>query len=96
MSNTLLIRLILEYVGVAGIIGLISFVSWTKLALGAVLTFLGAFFPKAGARKESLEGGNAQIKVLNIFLKMSGGLRFGVVLAGLIVLAGSLLDAHVA
>ena len=31
--------------GVGGIVGLMAFIPWTKMALGAALTFLGAFYP---------------------------------------------------
>jgi hypothetical protein len=85
---------LLELGGVGGIVALLAFIPWTKLALGGVLAFLGAFFPNFGGTKVDRQGGYAQIKVLNILLKMSGGLRFGLVLAGLIVLVGAILDGH--
>jgi hypothetical protein len=52
------------------------------------------FFPISSPKAEPVAGGNAQIKVWNIFLKMSGSLRFAVVIAGLLVLVGAILDGH--
>jgi hypothetical protein len=87
---------LLEFIGVGGIVGLVAFVSWTKLSLGAVLALLGAFFPNmdTGMGKRDPDGGSAQLKMWNVLLKLSGGLRFGVVIAGLVVLVGAVLDAH--
>jgi hypothetical protein len=88
------VEYILELLGVGGIVALIAFVSWTKLTLGGVLTVLGAYFPSLQPKTNNVAAGNTQIKVWNIFLKMSGTLRFGVVVAGLLVLVGAILDAH--
>jgi hypothetical protein len=73
---------LIEIVSVAGMVGLFAFVPLTKLSLAAILTFVGAFFPKF-PRTDTNQEGNAEIKVGNIGMKVSGGLRLSVIMCGL-------------
>jgi hypothetical protein len=82
---------LLELLGVAGIVGLIAFIPWTKMALGAVLAFLGAFFP---TRNVAQAQGQGEVRWKQVIAKFSGGVRVGVVIAGMILLIGALLDGY--
>lgn len=89
MSKALLY--LLELLGVAGIVGLIAFIPWTKMALGATLSFLGAFFPTIKAANPQGEG---EVSLKNFVARFSGGIRVGVVLGGVILIVGALLDGY--
>ncbi len=79
---------LLELVGVAGIVGLLVFIPWTKMALGAALTFLGAFFPTVRPTQTS---GGGEVRWHRVLARFSGGIRVGVVLGGLVLLIGAVL-----
>jgi len=82
----------LELIGVGGLVALFAFIPLTKLGLGGALAILGAFFPNFHSEKN--KSGTAQVKFLAFLFKMSGGLRFAVVTAGIIVLIGAVIDGH--
>jgi hypothetical protein len=84
---------LLELGGVGGIVSLIAFIPWTKFALGSALAVVGAFFPQLNASR-NLEKGSAQITAWNMLIKLSGSLRFAVVIAGLLILIGAISDGH--
>jgi len=88
------LEFLLELLGVGSIGGLLAFVTWTKITLGRALTFLGAFFPKLRSQKEPPQKQVAQIKLWTFLVRMSGGLRLGVVVAGLILVIGAVIDGH--
>jgi hypothetical protein len=94
MAMLKLIKLFLELASLGGLIGLMAFITWTKMALGGVLAITGAFFPSPVAIDEKSNKGTTEIKAWNFLIKMTGGLRFGVVVAGLILLVGAVLDGH--
>ncbi|MEQ1953188.1 hypothetical protein [Mesorhizobium sp. CN2-181] len=74
----------------AAIFAALAFVSWTKMTLGAVLTFVGAFFPnlKQGNEGES----RATIKLLGAEISFSGVVKFGVIVGGVILIIGSVVE----
>lgn len=82
---------LLEWLGLAGIVSLFAFIAWTKMALGAVLCFLGAFYNPRFKRSERGEG---TVRASSqFFVKFKGGLRFCVVFGGIILLIGSVVGA---
>jgi hypothetical protein len=87
------LQYLLEIWGLGAIMALMVYLPWTKLALGGVLTVLGAFFPDLRGRK-NLQEGTAQVRFANVLLNVSGGLRYAVVIAGIVVLIGAVADGH--
>lgn len=83
---------IMESLGIIGLVGLISYITWTKMALGAALSLLGAFFPELHIK----EGGKGEgtIDIGKVKVVFRGGLRFVVVIAGLVLIVGAVLDGH--
>ncbi|WP_041654715.1 hypothetical protein [Marinobacter nauticus] len=81
---------ILEFIGLAGIIGLIAYINWTKIALGAVMAAIGAFFPDFRRLEvgEEQEHGAAKLIMLGAKFTINGTARFGVVLVGIILVIG--------
>jgi hypothetical protein len=84
---------LLELLGVAGLVSLLAYITWTKMALGAVLTLLGAFFPSLKDARQKLAG-EGQVSWRGFLLKINGGIRFLVVIGGIILLIGAVLDGH--
>lgn len=84
---------LLELIGVGGIVGLMAFIPWTKMALGGALTFLGAFFPSLKDERQATTG-DGQLTWQKIILKFRGGIRFGVVMGGVVLLVGAVLEGH--
>jgi len=76
---------LLELGAVSGLLLFITFVSWTKLALGSVLTVAGAFLPQGTA--DALNG-RGKLKLLGVEITLSGVLRIGVVIGGLALITG--------
>jgi hypothetical protein len=81
----------LELLGIAGITGLLAFIPWTKMALGAVLAFLGAFYPTL---KVVPTKGQGEIQWKQMIAKFSRGAGIAVVLAGIILHIGAILDGY--
>ena len=69
---------------------LISFVSWTKMALGAFLVVIGAYFPSM--RQDNAASNSATIKMFDMEISIAGTIRFAVVAGGIILLIASLVD----
>lgn len=89
------IILFLEYFGVFAFAGLLVFVPLTKLAMGSLLTFGEAFLPNVGStQKDSSATGRAEVKMWQVLFKLSGTLRFAVIVGGLILLVGAILEGH--
>jgi hypothetical protein len=63
-------------------IGIISFIPWTPMTLGAALTVIGAFFP---TKNQGNDGGEATITMFGSKITICGAARFGVIV-GLILL----------
>jgi hypothetical protein len=84
-----LIREILEFVGLGGIILMISLVSLTKMALGAILTIVGAFYP---SNVDDKTPGQANINIAKAKAAFKGSLRYGVILGGVILIMGAIVD----
>jgi hypothetical protein len=84
---------LLELIGLFGLIGIVAFISWTKMILGAVLSLVGAFFPRVGGR-DSADRGSGEINIQQIAIRMIGGVRVLVVIGGIILIVGSILDGH--
>jgi len=83
---------LLELLGIGGLVGLLAYITWTKMALGSALSLLGAFFPELHA-KES-EQGEGTIDAGKVKVVFRGGLRFVVVISGLVLIVGAVLDGH--
>lgn len=83
---------LMELVGVGGLLGLLGFITWTKMGLGAALSLLGAFFPELHVKNN--EQGEGKIDAGKVSVVFRGGLRFVVVVAGLVLIVGSVLDGH--
>jgi hypothetical protein len=81
------IELFLEYLGLAGIIGILAFITWTKMLLGAVVTIVGAFFPSRNSDKAT---GTGTIKWSQFNVAFKGSLRIGVIIAGIVLIVGLL------
>lgn len=85
-----LIDFIFELVGLGGLVLVISYITWTKMLLGSVITLVGAFFPEM--RSKEKQHGEGEINAGNFRVVFSGGLRFAVVIAGIILIIGSVVD----
>ncbi len=83
---------ILELLGLFGIVGILAFVSWTKMLLGALMTTIGAFFPNF--RRGESDHGHGTISVWGMKAALRGSLRFGVVFGGIVLIIGAILDGH--
>ena len=83
---------LIEFISVSGIIVLFAFIPWTKFTLGLALAIAGAFLP---SMKEARQNKNAsgEITFQNMVMKFNGGIRIAVVMGGLIVLTGAMIDA---
>jgi hypothetical protein len=77
---------------VLGIFWSFSFLTWTKLTLGAGLAFLGAFFRNDWGKNANPDGGKATIKFGSINIGLNGGLRFAVIVVGLVIVTSSYAD----
>lgn len=86
------VEFLLELVGLGALMSLLAFVTWTKMALGAILALAGAYFPTL--RKREDVPGSAQINLQKIAVQLRGGARFAVVIAGLVLIIGAMLDGH--
>ena len=87
-----IIRDILEFASLGGIVVMISLVSLAKMALGAVLTLAGAFFP---SKQEDKSAGQANIKFAKVTAAFKGSLRYGVIVGGVLLIIGAIIDgAH--
>lgn len=88
-----MLKLVMEYAGVIALVGLFVFVPITKMVLGAVLTVVGAFFPRVESSSKNDEG-KGKLSLFKIAVTLSGGVRFGVIFAGVILLIGSILEGY--
>ena len=79
---------LLEMIGVVGIVGLLAFIPLTKVALGAALACIGAFFPTIRPVQVT---GDGEVRVSRFRARFRGGVRIGVILGGLILLVGAVL-----
>lgn len=84
-------QLILEFVGLGGLVSLVAFVPWSKMTLGGVLALAGALFPHFG-KKDEHDPGKGSVSTKFVRLTVNGGPRILLVFAGLILIAGSVLD----
>jgi hypothetical protein len=73
-----------ELAAAGGIVFLVAFVSWTKVALGAAVAIAAVFFPHATSDKAS---GKGSLTLAGFNITLSGSLRVGVLLAGLMIIA---------
>jgi hypothetical protein len=64
------------------------FRSWTKLTMGGLLTLAGAFFPTPGRWSKGADG-SGTVKAGPISVAIKGGVRFAVVVGGIVVLLGA-------
>lgn len=65
----------------------LSFFTWTALSLGSALTFIAAFFPQVmPGQAANPRGGKAKIVLGPISVDFNGTLRFGMVVAGIILI----------
>jgi hypothetical protein len=89
-----LVEIIFEFVGLSGIIGMLAFITWTKVALGGVLTVTGAFYPTFRGRPAAAEKGQAKVGWKGLSAQFAGTLRFAVIVAGIILIVGGIGDGH--
>ena len=89
------LQLLLAVVGLGGLVALLAFVPIKKAALGCILSAVGALFPQLNLAPPKAEKGSGSISLGN-FLRMSlnGSPRVLLVLAGIVLIAGSILEAH--
>lgn len=80
---------LLNLLGVSGIVGLIAFIPFSKMVLGVIVIFLGAFFPIPNGQNN---GGEIIIRLKKLILKFRGGIRLLVVTAGIILVVGAMAD----
>ena len=84
---------ILELLGIGGLVWLLAFIPWTKMALGGALALLGAFFPTITEHsRTSVEQGH--ITWSKLLIKFRGTVRFAVVVAGIVLIVGAVLDGY--
>lgn len=60
------------------------------MTLGAALTVIGTYFPSFTGRLRKSDRGDAHISFSQFAVKISGGLRFVLVVGGLLLICGSL------
>jgi hypothetical protein len=72
-----------ELAATSGLIFAFAFISWTKIALGSVLTVIGAFFPNSTSDKAT---GTGSLKLAGVNITLRGSLRVGVLIAGLVLI----------
>jgi hypothetical protein len=89
----MMLKLAMEYMGVIALVGLFVFVPITKMVLGAILTVVGAFFPTVQSANKKDEG-KGKISLFKVAVTLSGGIRFAVIFAGVILLIGSILEGY--
>src|SRR5262245_32322686 len=87
------LRFLIELIPVLATAGYLGYISVPKMAVGALLTFLGAFYPSMKDARQSKEG-TGQLSWKQITIKFSGGIRFLVVIAGMIVLVGATFEGY--
>lgn len=83
----------MELLGLIGMIGIMSYIAWTKMLLGAALSMVGAFFPRIQGH-DATDRGSGKINMHKIAISMVGGVRVLVVIGGIILIVGAVLDGH--
>ena len=83
----------MERLGLIGMIGIMSYIAWTKMLLGAALSMVGAFFPRVHGH-DATDRGSGKINMHKIAISMVGGVRVLVVIGGIILIVGAVLDGH--
>ncbi|MDW9787720.1 hypothetical protein GOC19_06370 [Sinorhizobium meliloti] len=81
-----------QYIAIFFVLFYVAFVPMAKIALGAALAFLGAFFPGSLSEKDGGQN-RAAIKLFGSAISLSGSLRFGVIFAGVLIISSSLWEA---
>ena len=71
---------------------IVGFIPMTKMTLGAILTLFGAFFPRFAHGKDDYAG-HASVRVgERITVDFHGTLRFSVIVAGIVLIAASVVE----
>ncbi len=83
-------ELLLRFVGLGFLLLYLQSVSWTKIMLGGFLCLIGAFFPRGKVDQE--KEGKAKISFGKLSFELRGGVRFAVVIAGIILIFVSVYD----
>jgi hypothetical protein len=78
----------MELIGFLGVFLSFSILTWTKLTLGGALSFLGVFFPSRAGDGNENKDNKAAIRLGPIAVDFQGGLRFALVVAGIVLLIG--------
>ncbi|MDD5754562.1 MAG: hypothetical protein PHN45_07415 [Methylococcales bacterium] len=79
---------IFRYIGLSGVLMFLKGVSWTKMTLGSFLAIIGTLYP--GQEKENKEiSGETKISWRGFSIFLKGGLRFALVVGGVILIIGS-------
>jgi hypothetical protein len=85
-----LFLIVAEYGFFTVILAILSYLSWTKMTLGAALAVIGAFFPEKGKKGAD---GSASIRLFGAVITIAGAARFAVTIGGIILIIGSVFDA---
>jgi hypothetical protein len=86
-----LVEWLLELLGLGGVLAAVAYISWTKMTLGCAIALIGAFFPKT--RSDGAKG-SGELHTKGTRAVFKGSLRVGLVLAGIVLLIGSLADSE--
>jgi hypothetical protein len=86
---------LIDLVSLTGFVGAIGFIPWTKMALGGALTVLGAFYPNRKEPRQPQEG-SGHLEFFGVSISLKGGIRFAVVFAGILLVAGSVVEGYAA
>jgi len=82
---------LVELLTLGGLLSYFSFVAVTKLLTGVSLTLIGAFLPQLKPKTDDA-GGTTEIKIGTISVKIDGGIRFCLIVAGIVVLIWGISD----
>jgi len=79
-----------RYLGLMGLLVFMKTISWSKMLMGSFLSIIGALYP---VKKESNDDkGEAKIEIPKFKLFIKGSLRFALVIAGVILIIGSIMS----
>ena len=88
---TFLIEDGLAWLGIVGLISFISFVTVAKVVLGSIIGVVGAFIPIPLSRRQD---GRGELTGFGFKAAVSGTIRTGVVLIGIMIVGYGFLDGY--
>jgi uridylate kinase len=81
-----------ELLGLGSLLLIIKFIPFSKSVMGVVLSLTGAFFPELNKGKKERGEGTIDAGKIKVILK--GGVRFAVVMGGLVLIVGAVLEGY--